>query len=96
MTGTIIAGSILGIAVGTAAAYGKKNQEWTKRIHFVERDKLESELDELDIDVDEGETCAECGRSIDPKDIGLVFQHEDQYKVVCDRAECLDTYDIND
>jgi len=95
MSGTVIAGSLLGAAIGTAAAYGATQKEWHKRVHFVQRNNLESEIEDLDIEIKEGETCTECGASIEPEEIGLVYREDGEYKTVCNREECLDTYDLD-
>ena len=91
----MITGSLLGAAIGTAAAYGAtQKEELRKRLHFVENDELQSELKKLDIDIDERETCVECGDRIAPHEIGLVFRENGDYHIVCDDPECLDTYDL--
>ncbi|MFP9192993.1 hypothetical protein ACLI4Q_15235 [Natrialbaceae archaeon A-CW1-1] len=85
----------IGAGVGMAAAYGVTHRPFNKRIHFVKRENLQSQLDDLDIEVEGSETCLECGRQIQQNNIGAIVQHEGDYKAVCDKTICLDTYDIN-
>lgn len=76
-----------------AAAYGVSRRS-NKRIHFVESDNLNDELDELEIEVNESERCAECGREVDPGNVGAIIRQDDEYRVVCEKEKCLDTYDL--
>lgn len=85
---------LVGAGIGAVAAYGATHRPLNKRIHFVDRGNLESELDDLDIDVAGAETCAVCEREIQPSEIGAVVREDDDYRVICDRPECLDTYDL--
>lgn len=85
---------LAGAGIGMAAAYGATHKPWSKRIHFVERDSLQSELEDLDVDVAGSETCVECGDEIAPDEIGAVVRVDGEYQVVCDKFECLDTYDV--
>lgn len=85
----------LAAGVGMAAAYGvTHSDDFKKRIHFVERDNLSSELEDLEIDIQGMETCEECGDEIPTKDVGAFVRVDGHYKAVCDKPKCLDTYDI--
>lgn len=83
---------LLGVGVGTAAAYSVS--QGSRRIHFVEENNLETELSQLDIDVGGSEQCVECGNVIDPDEVGAIVLEEGEYQVVCDDPICLDTYDL--
>lgn len=85
---------ILGVGIGATAAYGATHSDWNRRIHFVKRENLQSEIDELDIEVAAKETCVECQEEISPDEIGAVVRDDGDYRVVCDTTECLDTYDL--
>lgn len=85
---------VIGAGIGMAAAYGVTHSPLNKRIHFVKRGNLQSELDDLDLGVEGSEICCECGDAISQTDIGAIVQEEDGYKIVCSKIVCLDTYDI--
>lgn len=90
---TAVSGSGVGLAIaastGVAAAYGVAKKPWKKRLHVVERDNLESELEDLDIEP--VEECSECGEEIQPEEIGAVVRQDGEYKIVCDKSQCLDS-----
>ncbi|MDZ7730934.1 MAG: hypothetical protein U5K37_08535 [Natrialbaceae archaeon] len=90
----LIAASIAGVAIGIAGAYAQANPSLTRRLHFVERENLDSELDRFDIDVDASESCMECGDEIDPSEIAAVVNIEGEYRFVGKHPDCLDTYDV--
>jgi len=81
-----------GVGVGLTAAYTVTNQD--RRIHFVEQNDLNDELDDLEINVDSGEHCVVCGDEVEPSNVGAVVRYDDDYRVVCDKFSCLDTYDM--
>lgn len=83
---------VLGVGIGTAAAY--RVSQGNRRIHFVEEDNLETELAHFDIDVEGAEECVECGDEINPEEIGAIVLEDGEYRVVCDDPVCLDTYDL--
>lgn len=83
---------LVGVGVGLATAYGVTHRD--RRIHFVERKNLETELTNLSIDVNRAETCIECGDEIDPEDIGAIVRENGGYRTVCEKQKCLDTYDL--
>jgi len=83
---------LLGAGIGSAAAFGATRRK--RRIHFVEQNELEQELTDLDIEVSHQETCMMCGDDIEPDQIGAVVRDGDEYKVVCDKPRCVDTYDL--
>lgn len=94
MNSLLLLAPIAGVGIGTVAAYGATHSDLSKRLHFVQRENLESELDDIGVDLGAAETCVECGDEIDPSEIGAVVRIEGEYKVVCDDPECLDTYDV--
>lgn len=94
MSSMQILAPIVGAGIGIAAAYGATHKPWKKRVHFVERDNLESELEELDIEISGVETCELCGDEIPVEDIGAIVLDEGEYKIICDKPKCLDTYDV--
>lgn len=73
-------------------AYGVTHRN--RRIHFVERDNLKTELDNLNITLKHAEMCVECGEELEPADVGAVVREDGVYKAVCNKPKCLDTYDI--
>lgn len=83
----------LGVGIGLATAYGVTHTD--RRIHFVEKENLNEELEDLDIRVGHADTCGECGDEIDPDDVGAIVRNNGEYKVICSRPACLDTYDID-
>lgn len=93
MTSPLVLAPFIGAGIGMAAAYGVTKAN--RRVHFVERDNLNQELDNLDIQVSPGETCVVCGDELDPDDVGAIVRDEGQYKTVCNKPTCLDTYDID-
>lgn len=92
MSSLQILAPLAGVGIGMAAAYGVKRRN--RRIHFVEQENLQNELDHFDIDVGPAETCVECGDELEPDDVGAVVRVEGEYKLVCQKPTCLDTYDI--
>lgn len=88
----LILAPVVGAGIGLAAAFGVANRK--ERIHFVKRDNLNAELDDLDIDVGPAETCIVCGDELDPEDVGAIVREDGEYRVVCAKASCLDTYDV--
>ena len=94
MNSLVFLAPLFGAGMGMAAAYGTTHSPMNKRIHFVERDNLESELEEFDVDFEETEVCGECGSRISPDEIGTIVKTDGDYKVICDDPECLDTYDV--
>lgn len=89
----LILAPILGVGIGLTAAYGVTHRQ--KRIHFVERDNLQTELENLDIEVSGSEVCVECGDELQPDEVGAIIQEDGEYRAICDQPECLDTYDLN-
>jgi len=83
---------IIAIGVGAAAGYSATHQN--KRIHFVERENLTSELDDLDIELGQSDRCAVCGEEVNPDNVGAIVREEGEYVIVCDKPTCLDTYDV--
>lgn len=83
---------VVAVGIGTAAAYSATHG--TKRIHFVERESLNSEIDNLDIEVGHSDTCVVCGDEVDPENVGAIVREDGEYRVVCTKSTCLDTYDI--
>lgn len=94
MNSTLILAPVLGAGIGLAAAYAATHKPFRKRIHFVKRENLQSELENLDINVEEGERCVDCGERIKPEEIGAVVREGNEYKIVGNKPECLDTYEI--
>lgn len=92
MNSLLILAPVFGAGIGLTMAYGVTHRN--RRIHFVERDNLNRELENLDINVGHAETCIECGDDLDPEDVGAVVRESDEYRVVCNKPTCLDTYDI--
>ena len=86
---------IIGAGFGMAAAYGATHKPLSKRIHFVSRDNLKSELEDLEINIESGETCVECDDEIGTDEIGAVVREKGEYKIVCNNPKCLDTYDVD-
>lgn len=95
MNAWLILAPFMAVGIGTAAAYTATHRDWNKRIHFVKRGNLQSELSNLEIDIEEAETCVECGDEIQPEDIGAVIRVDSGYRIVCDKRMCLDIHDIN-
>lgn len=97
MNTAILLVPMLGLGVGTAAAYGmqQRQREQERRLHFVERDELDDELTEFGIDVSHNEVCAECGRDIEPGDVGALVEDDGHYRPICNDSVCLNTYDLN-
>lgn len=89
---TLLLVPLIGVGIGTAAAYGATHRN--KRIHFVQRDNLNQELESLDIDVSKTTTCAVCGDEINPEDVGAMVRDNGDFKMVCNKTSCLNTYDI--
>lgn len=81
---------LVAAGAGLAAAYGTAKKPW-RRIHFVEEENLAGELDEFEIQIDSVETCVECGRDIEPGEIGELVLEGEEYNVVCERTDCLDS-----
>lgn len=92
MNSLLVLAPLAGAGIGLAAAHGVARTD--KRIHFVERNNLNEELDDLDIDVGHPERCVECGDEIDPNDVGAIIRENGEYRVICNKSMCLDTYDI--
>jgi len=76
-----------------AAAYSVQQRQ--RRLHFVERDDLDNELDELGIEVTHDEVCMECGREIESGEVGALVKIDGNYRPICNDSVCLDTYDLN-
>lgn len=93
MTSPLVLAPFIGAGIGMAAAYGVTRA--SSRIHFVERNNLTEELDNLDIQVGSAETCVVCGDELVPEDVGAIVQEGGDYKAVCNKPTCLDTYDID-
>lgn len=92
MNSLLVLAPMIGVGIGLLAAVGVTRRN--RRIHFVERDNIESELDDLDVSIGGGETCVECGDELDPGDVGAIVKEEGRYRAVCNKPECLDTYDL--
>lgn len=92
MNSLLILAPLLGVGIGAAAAFGVSGRN--KRIHFVERGNLDSELDDLEIEVENTEVCVECGDEVDPESVGAIVREGDEYRAICNKETCLDTYDI--
>lgn len=92
MTVQLVLASIGAAGIGLTAAYAQSRNK--RRIHFVENNELGDELDNLEIEVDAPEECLVCGDNLDPEDVGAVVRKDDEYKAVCEKQSCLDTYDI--
>lgn len=92
MTLELVLASVGAAGIGLTAAYA--NSKNSRRIHFVENSELSDELDNLDIDVGASEKCLVCGAELDSDNVGAVVRQEGEYKAVCDRRKCLDTYDL--
>lgn len=92
MNSFLILAPLVGAGIGLAAAVGVANKQG--RIHFVKRDQLNEELDDLDIHVGPAETCVECGDELGPEDVGAIVQVNGEYQVLCSKPSCLDTYDV--
>jgi hypothetical protein len=92
MSSFLILAPFFGAGIGLAAAYGITQKD--RRIHFVERDNLNEEVEDLDIEIKSSETCVECGDEVNPENVGALVRDNGEYRVVCDKAKCLDTYDI--
>lgn len=88
----LILAPMVGAGIGLAAAIGVANRE--RRIHFVKREQLNEELDDLDIDIGPAETCVECGDELEPEDVGAIVRVDGEYRVLCSKPSCLDTYDV--
>lgn len=88
----VLALPIVAVGIGTALAYRTTHKN--KRIHFVERESLDSELKSFDIEVGQTDSCIVCDDEVNPENIGALVQEGDEYRVVCDKPKCLDTYDI--
>lgn len=83
---------LVAVGIGTAAAYSATHSK--RRIHFVDRGSLDSELENLDIEIDHSDTCVVCNDEVKPENAGAVVREAGEYKLVCDKSTCLDTYDI--
>lgn len=94
MSSWLVLAPLAAAGIGMAAAYGVTHKDWETHLHFVQRSNLEEELEDLEIELEALEVCVECGDTISPEEIGTVFLDEGEYKVVCDKRECLDTYDM--
>lgn len=92
MNTLLILAPLVGVGIGLASAYQVTRGQ--KRIHFVEEKNLQSEIDDLDIEVAGSETCGECGDEIEPSEIGAVVRDGEEYVIICDDSKCLDTYDL--
>lgn len=62
-----------------------------KHIHFVDRDRLDEELDALGIDTPTA--CGVCGDEIGTDEIGTLVRTVTGFEAVCHKPMCLDTYD---
>lgn len=94
MSSALVLAPVLGAGIGLAAAYGVTQRQRNRRIHFVESDNLEDELDTLDISVGAAETCVECGDEVTPEEVGALIREDGEYRVICNKPTCLDTYDL--
>lgn len=92
MNSLLVLGPIIGAGIGMAAGYGVTHQ--SKRIHFVESEDLDKEMESLDIEVNETETCLVCGDELDSNHVGALVRENGEYRVVCDKTSCMDTYDV--
>lgn len=92
MNSLLILAPFIGFGIGSVAAYSYTRKD--RRIHFVDRDNLKTELAELDIEVGSSETCVVCGDEVEPEDVGSIVKTDGEYKVVCQKSTCLDTYDV--
>lgn len=92
MQSLLLLGPLIAAGIGGAAAYGVTHKD--KRIHFVEEDNLSEELDKFDISVSQAETCPICNDEVDSENVGAVIRVDDEYRVICDKSTCLDTYDL--
>lgn len=81
----------VGIGLATALTVSNKNE---RRIHFVEDNDFSDELDDLDIEVSGSEECMVCGDELESEDVGAVVRKEGEYRAVCGKRTCLDTYDL--
>lgn len=93
MEAILLLGPVLAAGVGGAAAYGVTHRQ--KRIHFVEEDNLSKELEEFDVSIGQAETCGVCGDEVDSENVGALVRDGDEYRIICDKPKCLDTYDLN-
>jgi hypothetical protein len=89
---TLLLVPLIGAGIGTAAACGATHRN--RRIHFVKRENLDQELESLDVDVSNTSACTMCGDEVSPEDVGAVVKDNGDFKIVCDKRSCLDTYDI--
>ena len=82
------------MGVGLAAAHQKKtkSQHNEKHIHFVEKENLQEELDNLGIEPTATEACNVCGDELQPHEIEEVVATEDGYRAICDEDSCLTEY----
>jgi predicted ABC-type ATPase len=92
MNTLLILAPLLGVGIGSVAAYSYTREN--RRIHFVDRDNLNAELNELDIEIGSVETCAVCGDEINPDNVGSIVKIDGDYRVICQKPTCLDTYDV--
>ena len=88
----LILASIGAVGVGLTAAYSVSREN--RRIHFVEKNDISEELDDLEIEVSAGEECLVCGGELDAEDVGAVVKRGTEYRAVCSKRKCLDTYDL--
>lgn len=93
MNSLLILAPLVGVGIGLATAYGMTHRN--RRIHFVERDNLQGEMDNLGIQAERSEACLECTDSLEPEEVGAVVREEGEYRVVCNKPTCLDTYDLH-
>jgi|AntDeeMetagen285_2_1112576.scaffolds.fasta_scaffold18479_1 hypothetical protein len=93
MNPTLLLVPLLGLGVGMATAYGVQNRQ--RRLHFVERDDLDEEIDELGVEVTHDEVCMECGEEIKQGEVGALVKENGHYRPICTNSVCLDTYDLD-
>lgn len=95
MSSALVLVPFIGVGIGIAAAYGVTHKDRHRRIHFVERENLEEELDSLDITLGGEETCPVCGEEVSPGEVGALVRDNGHYKVIHDRPSCLDSFDLD-
>lgn len=91
----MILAPLVAVGIGMAGAYTTTHRNRNEHIHFVKRDNLQTELLNLEIEIDEVETCIECSDEIKPEDIGAVIRLNGEYGVICSDRACLDIHDIH-
>jgi len=94
MNSLLVLAPMFGAGIGMAAGYGVTHRNRDRRIHFVDRGDMESELSDLDISVKSAETCVECGDDVGPGDVGAFVKEDGGYRAVCNNPACLDSYDL--